>query len=343
MMGLLFELLANVVILITKPFSIIKLSWQLGAEIVGFLTITWMRVVKLLLNLYIAMCWRIIIWTVSIISLPFRILTAIQRERLLETHLLEMQAQLEMSVWQKKELEERLTVAVKQHKIVESILAEVEEEHDKAITKIEVLENELQDLREENIRLKEIHFKHLWKPRPGDPTLKYEHPREEYGTAVSWDPGLDGSNLVLKDLMQGTASHQGQCRTSLPPFGQRPILQFHRPDEVVAGRRGLALKQSLFSAFLSLLVGTIVWEAEDPCGPLVAALFSVVGMSLKSVVSFFSTLENRAASDAVALLSLNCFILGTLTAPTLPSIARLSTPPVIWLACRAGGWFAFAC
>lgn len=97
-------------------------------------------------------------------------------------------------------------------------------------------------------------------------------------------------------------------------------------SEVVDQRRGTAITQSLFSAVLSLLVGMIIWEAEDPCMPLVVALFTVVGMSLKSVVQFFSTIKNKPASDAVALLSLNWFILGTLTYPTLPIVARILAP-----------------
>ena len=63
-------------------------------------------------------------------------------------------------------------------------------------------------------------------------------------------------------------------------------------SEVFDHRRGIAVKQSLFSAVLSLVVGMIVWQAEDPCMPLIVALFSVVGMSLKSVVQFFILYEH---------------------------------------------------
>lgn len=87
----------------------------------------------------------------------------------------------------------------------------------------------------------------------------------------------------------------------------------------------VAVSQSLFSAMLSVLIGMVVWSDQEPCMPLVMALFMVVGMSLKSVVQFFSTVKNKPASDAVALLSLNWFILGTLTYPTLPRVfAHLS-------------------
>ncbi|CAL9210977.1 unnamed protein product [Musa hybrid cultivar] len=61
-------------------------------------------------------------------------------------------------------------------------------------------------------------------------------------------------------------------------------------------------------------------------------LFSVVGISLGSVLEFFSTMRNRPASDAVALLSINWFILGTLSSRTLPVIAHMLAPSAIRIA-----------
>lgn len=107
-------------------------------------------------------------------------------------------------------------------------------------------------------------------------------------------------------------------------------------------RRHAALSQSLFSSFLSVLVGIIVWEAEDPCRPLVIALFIVVVMSMRTVVQFFSTIENRPASEAVALLSFNWFILGTLAYPTLPSIAHLLSPLAVCLPNKLAIWSGFS-
>ncbi|KAK1307129.1 hypothetical protein QJS10_CPA10g01266 [Acorus calamus] len=98
-------------------------------------------------------------------------------------------------------------------------------------------------------------------------------------------------------------------------------------DEALVEHRVVALRQSLFSARLSLLVGMIVWEAENSCMPLIMALFIVVGMSLNGVIRFFSLIKNKSASDAVSLLSFNWFILGTLTYPTLPTVAHLLAPP----------------
>ncbi|CAL9195187.1 unnamed protein product [Musa hybrid cultivar] len=61
-------------------------------------------------------------------------------------------------------------------------------------------------------------------------------------------------------------------------------------------------------------------------------LFSVAGISLGSVLEFFSTMRNRPASDAVALLSINWFILGTLSSRTLPVIAHMLAPSAIRIA-----------
>ena len=112
-------------------------------------------------------------------------------------------------------------------------------------------------------------------------------------------------------------------------------------NEAVYQRREVALSQSLFSAILSLVVGIVVLEAEDPCMPLVVALFSVVAMSLKSVVQFFFTIKNKPASDAVALLSFNWFILGTLTYPTLPRVVRIFTPYSLSFSMWTVRWLGF--
>lgn len=96
-------------------------------------------------------------------------------------------------------------------------------------------------------------------------------------------------------------------------------------EEMHAPTRETAFTQSMFSAVLSLWVGTLMWEAEQQrCMPLVVALLAVVVMSLKTVLAFFSTLRTKPASNAAALLSLNCFILGALTYPTLPILASLA-------------------
>jgi hypothetical protein len=54
-----------------------------------------------------------------------------------------MQIELENLVWDRKELQEHLQTAMKEGKMMELILAELEEEYDKAIAKIEQLEGEV--------------------------------------------------------------------------------------------------------------------------------------------------------------------------------------------------------
>lgn len=54
-----------------------------------------------------------------------------------------MQLELETLVWDRKELEGHLQNAIKECKMMESMLAELEDENDKAMAKIELLEGEV--------------------------------------------------------------------------------------------------------------------------------------------------------------------------------------------------------
>lgn len=108
----------------------------------------------------------------------------------------------------------------------------------------------------------------------------------------------------------------------------------NKKDGTLDGIWSRAIVQSMFSTGMSVLVGAIIWGSEDPCMPLVMALFIVVGMSLTSVVQFFSVVKNKPGSDAFALLSLNWFILGALTSPTL---ARVFQSPAVRLSNRLFG------
>ncbi|XP_058103753.1 uncharacterized protein LOC131247857 [Magnolia sinica] len=350
MMGLFLELMTNTIVLATKPCTLIRLLCLVGAKIVGIVTFTWLQLVKAFINFHVDVCWGILIWTIALISLPFRVLNALQRERVLEIHLQAMQIDLDNLVCEKKELEERLHIALKDRGIMETVLAEIDEEHDKAIARIDLLENKLQDLKDENLRLSETHGKDAEYFTAHNNVVgddDYDIPLVADYDVPSWKSGYDGSGANLQDLMHGDA---WEDETDSKPRKQvflKPGSKVARPypfsprivsrnltvdEEALDRRRGVALSQSLFSTFLSLLVGMIVWEAEDPCLPLVVALFTVVGMSLKSVVQFFSTIKNRPASDAVALLSFNCFILGTLASPTLPTVARMLAPQALRLA-----------
>ena len=59
-------------------------------------------------------------------------------------HMHDLQIELENLMWNRKELEERLQMAIKECRMMEIMLAEVEDEQDEAIVKIEMLEREVQ-------------------------------------------------------------------------------------------------------------------------------------------------------------------------------------------------------
>ena len=58
-------------------------------------------------------------------------------------HMHDLQIELENLMWNRKELEDRLQMAIKERRMMETMLAEVEDEQDEAIIKIEMLEREV--------------------------------------------------------------------------------------------------------------------------------------------------------------------------------------------------------
>ncbi|CAN1305105.1 hypothetical protein LINPERPRIM_LOCUS26421 [Linum perenne] len=143
--------------------------------------------------------------------------------------------------------------------------------------------------------------------------------RSSVSPQSSSDRLAEGANGIVRDEHHQLKLNQGEKQAKL----KRSMGHPRNMDEVLE-QRDIAFWQSVLSAVLSLTVGMIIYEAKDAnCMPLVVALYTVVGMSMKNVISFFSTIDNNPASDAVALLSFNCFILGTLTYPTLPKVVRI--------------------
>ncbi|XP_022737088.1 uncharacterized protein LOC111289978 [Durio zibethinus] len=340
------KLMTNPIIMVTMPFSLCKLAFTFCMKTVFIVIQTWTELVKAAVSFDVNMFWKAIIGTVALISLPIRVLTALQRERLLEQHLHEMQFELETLVWDRKELEDLLQAAVREHRIMESMLIELEEEHDKAVAKIQLLEGELQGLKDENLQLKEIQGNAARSIKGHDATNKNKSINTidnhviPYSIA-SWISSYKGSSISFQDQMMNTEVWEGKSTSNIglldflkaspaPSGSVQPFTPSVIPNLDVnialEQRREVALSQTVFSATLSLLVGMIVWEAEDPCMPLVVSLFTVVSMSLKSVVQFFFTTKNRPASDAVAL-----FILGTLSYPTLPRVTRMLAQLAYWL------------
>ncbi|CAN1804994.1 hypothetical protein LINPERHAP1_LOCUS24102 [Linum perenne] len=233
-------------VIITKPIS---LGFSLLAFCIkaGFLVInTWAELIAGSINLHLRLFRSCIVCLIALVSIPHRVLTALQKERMLEEQLVLMQTELEDVKWERNVLEGHLRAA----------LGSVRDEH------------------------------HQLKLTQGEQQAK------------------------LKS-------------ESLSSSANRSTSHCSNMDEVLE-QRDVAFWQSVLSAMLSLTVGMIIYEAKDAnCMPLVVALYTVVGMSMKNVVKFFSTIDNKPASDAVALLSFNCFILGTLTYPTLPKVVRI--------------------
>lgn len=80
-MALIAELLTATIIVATRPFSLLKLMCMFGVKTVFLFISLWTELLKSVISLHVNLFWRIIIWGVAIISLPGRILTALQRER----------------------------------------------------------------------------------------------------------------------------------------------------------------------------------------------------------------------------------------------------------------------
>ncbi|XWS49421.1 hypothetical protein CRYUN_Cryun12cG0002200 [Craigia yunnanensis] len=356
------KLMTNLTIVVTMPFSLCKLGCTVCMKTILIVIQTWMELAKAAVSFHVNMFWKAVIWTVALISLPIRVLTALQRERLLEQHLHEMQFELETLVWDRKELDDHLQAAVRERRIMESMLIELEEEQDMAVARIELLEGELQDLKDQNLRLKEIQGKAAWSFKGHDESNKSKGINTVDNhvipyTIASWISSYKGSDISFQDLMMNKEIWKGKSKSNAalldflkagpaPNGSVQPFTPSVFPNldvnNVIEQRREIALSQTLFSAILSLSVGMIVWEAEDPCMPLVVALFTVVGMSFKSVIQFFFTIKNKHASDAVALLSFNWFILGTLSYPTLPRVTRMLAPLTLSLVDRIASWLGIS-
>ncbi|XP_068651331.1 uncharacterized protein [Aristolochia californica] len=355
LMGLLSVFVSNTLVLVTKPLSLCKTACLIGARTVGAVTLLWLHLVKAVVNFHVDVGWKITIWTIALLSLPVRVLMALQREKLLEDHLREVQIQWDKLVWEKQNVEEHLQAALKDNQVMEAMLTEVEDEHDKTLTKVEELESEC--LGEENLQRKDIRGKDSWDSKEIR-DVESRFPLVEDNGVSSWNSGLNVSGgMTLQDLLihgnewkqEDVMKHRksvllkpGSKAARTCPFSPPFISTNLAVEEALDQRRYAAVWQSLFSTLLSILVGMVVWEAKDPCMPLVVALFTVVGLSLISVVQFFSTIKVKPASDAVALLSFNCFILGTITCPSLPAVARTLIPPTLRLAAMMISWFGFS-
>ncbi|XP_031119395.1 uncharacterized protein LOC116022705 [Ipomoea triloba] len=326
----LVKLMSTIIFVLVKPFSLIKQSVSFGVRSLCIVLLTWMELLRNAICLHVSILWKLTTWIISIPFLPMRVLNALQNERLLKIHLEEMQREFENLVWDKKGVEKQLRVAIKEHKLMGLMLRELEDEHDEAIIKIEQLEDELQGLKEEIQQLKETRGKARWSPEHVDTSNLHNQATKtkESAANLSRRPNRAKTARTCQEIARADAWEDESKPTIAPKDMTKPLkpADLDTTTYIQCQRRETALSRSVFSAVLSVVVGTTVWTAPDPCVPLVAALFTVVAISLRSVVQFFASINNHPATEAVALLSFNWFILGTLTYPTLPKVAHMLSP-----------------
>ncbi|XP_040376147.1 uncharacterized protein LOC102718984 [Oryza brachyantha] len=289
------------------------------------------------------LCCDVMLSTVAFLTFPLRLLAAVDRERKLDRLVKEMQRQMETLVWENRELEDRLSMAVKESKAMEEILDEMEEEHDDAIARITLLESQLKAVKLENMRLNEHKGKSMWDKKP------------PAAVVVHGSGGGDGKNLPTASKPDARPSNTKDQEDDVEDAAAAAALQGEEsggvaPEEpyTLQMRRGKAVarRRSLFSLGMSAAVGAVVWTADAPCLPLLAGLFAMVGMSMCSVARFSRSAAalrrggRPAPDDAVALLSLNWFLLGVLTSPMLPGAAHAVFPRAARLVGPAVAWFS---
>eukprot|EP00249_Psilotum_nudum_P005156 c18622_g1_i1 orf=301-1272(+) len=288
----------------------VKLLWDTMLNVIAYVTHPWCRLFCFLFSFYLSLCSHIYLFMLKVFSTPARLLTALQQEKLLEEQIHELQTQLVESMHNNRELKQKLDLALKDCKHTEKLLKVAEDEAAKSSDKIQILEMQVKEIEAQNRAFKvkkESSFADIIHETGAGG--KDQNGKVEWQTSQSrfkyYSPHVHGRNSSL------------------------PKLSIHRIENpAFANDRGVALASSLFSASLALLVGIIAWEAQEPCMPLVIASFIVVCMSINNVAHFFASVDNRPGFDAVALLSFNWFILGTLASPALPNVAQFISPIV---------------
>ncbi|KAF5812756.1 hypothetical protein HanRHA438_Chr03g0101481 [Helianthus annuus] len=163
--------------MLIKPFSLIKLSCMVGVRGTAIARNAWVEIVCAFIYFNVSMFWRSVLWIVSLITLPVCALAALHREKQLRAQLYELRDRLDSLMWDRKELDEHIRVAIKEHEMMEMMLGELEDEYEEAMHKIKILETKLQDLKDENHCLKEVHGKSKWD------TIK--HNKEEISPWIS--------------------------------------------------------------------------------------------------------------------------------------------------------------
>ncbi|KAG7031639.1 hypothetical protein SDJN02_05680, partial [Cucurbita argyrosperma subsp. argyrosperma] len=331
-MALLSEFLNITIFLVTRSFSFFMRTCSFIFK--TFVVVqTWLELLKTLVSFHLNIFRTTSMWIIAFVSLPGRIVVALQRERQLQLNLQFLEIEFENVLWERKEFQKHFQAAMKEQKVVELMLDELEMIHEKATDKISHLESELHKLRNENLRLQEIKGKTYW-------SLKGLDNKGEAQNAGRLDSDITFGISSCSSIYSGSSIVQYLFQSdiwkddNIPKArliellesglksGLRSLSSEVSKDEddkdvaeTLDEQREIAMSRSLFSTLLSLLVGMIIWKAEE-------SHLCLVSISLKSVVEFFTTIKNKPALDAVALLSFNWFILGILAYPMLPNIAR---------------------
>ncbi|KAB8085328.1 hypothetical protein EE612_008140 [Oryza sativa] len=254
------------------------------------------------------LCCDAMLSTVAFLTFPLRLLAAVDRERKLDRLVGEMQRQMERLVWENRELEEKLGMALKESRAMEEILDEMEEEHDDAFARITLLETQLKALKLENMRLIEHRGKSMWDKKPPATAV---HGGESLPASTS-RPSNTRKRKDREDEAEEAAAAQEE-------EGGGGVATEEDSEMSVQMRRGKAVarRRSLVSVGMAAAVGAVVWAADAPCLPLLAGLLATVGVSMCSVARFF-LLREEAAAHAV-----------------FPRAARLVAPAVAWFSATA--------
>ncbi|KAM0910175.1 hypothetical protein ACQ4PT_014324 [Festuca glaucescens] len=283
-------------------------------------------------------CLEAMLWAVAFLTFPLRLLAAADRERKLDRLVGEMQGQMERVVRENSVLEQRLRAALKEQAAMEEILDDMEEEQEDAFARIDLLESQVKALKKENTCLNEHKGKSMWD--------KAAMAAAVAGQAVVTGGGKAEDEKRVPDVWDLTGEDEKEVAVVLSGTSSPSILDLEAVEREARLMEVAARRRSLFSVGMSLAVGGIAWSADAPCVPLLAGLLTVVGMSMCSVARLFRARRPLASaasgSGAVALLSLNWFLLGVLTYPMLPGVARTVVPHAARLAGPAIAWFAAA-
>ncbi|MCO5583758.1 hypothetical protein L7F22_037672 [Adiantum nelumboides] len=347
-MGLILSIITTQLNIVHEVLLTAKLVlWDGLLNFIDYFIQPWRNLFWFCVNIYVCLWSEIGSLTVKILVLPFRIYDAIQKEDKMEEELQQMKQLHTESQERVRELLCELELVLeecRQHKLD---CEKVEGEKRAILKKFQVLQSRVMRLEEENDILKEREER----------ALKGRHEQSIIALQQN-NMGNDRSNIESQKkecIMERDRSKDEFTYTKYPRApalvcitGETPLQLDHRNGSALghtAKRTAshiaryeaweAAILSSLFSVFLTILVGAIAWESQDPCVPLVVAVFMVVCMSLKTVAQFLLSIYNGPGFDAVALLSFNWFILGTLAYPVLPRIASIVAP----YGTNFGHWF----